>query len=231
MSDWLLFIVFTAITLIVPLGILWLFRRRTSQHSAVEFYHTSIGGSRIAISKDAFTRIAGWVIAIVWLDQFVPIPFFLPLLIIGAYFWVSRSASTRSTAGISQHSGHLVGALQEMQNQIDAAKSHIEQLASEIYTRQIELEENEKLRTTLRADIEKKLSEVEAWKALTEQQKELFVQAAKEAISRRTSFQMLGVVLGSIALNLAASAIWALMGSPGEQQFLRMIEEIRNLVP
>jgi predicted transcriptional regulator len=116
-----------------------------------------------------------------------------------------------------------------MQTQIDDVRLHIEQLATEIHTRQVELEEGERLRLSLREEIEQKLSEVEAWQSLSEQQKKLFVNAAKEAIDRRTSLQMIAVVLSSIALNLAASVLWSLMGSPGAQQLRSMFESFKNI--
>jgi hypothetical protein len=41
---------------------------------------------------------------------------------------------------------------------------------------------------------------------------------------RKTNFlKLMGVIIGSILLNLIASILWSLMGSPGKEKILELI--------
>jgi hypothetical protein len=100
----------------------------------------------------------------------------------------------------------------------------VERLALEVEARQIELEASEKARSSLVAEIDAKLAELNEWRALNENQKNLVLGAAREALNRRSTFQMSTVVLGSILINLLANVIWAMLGQPGGDELRQLFQ-------
>lgn len=234
MPDWLVFLLVLGIPFFLPIIGLWWLHRRSSRRPGLRlrFYHLSVGGAPLSISSEALIKLALIAIPILWVQFVVPILgdliMFLALLPAGIWF-ITKKGPTRVLDTSATHSHQVVTALRETQKQIEAAKTHIEKLESQIHMRQFEVEATEVLRTSLRQDIEKKLGEVEAWQTLSEQQKTLFIQVTNEAMRKRSAFQMLGVVVGSIILNLTASVIWSLMGAPGQKGLQQTIQQFKSI--
>ena len=116
--------------------------------------------------------------------------------------------------------------LKRIQSDIEATSIHLQNLSTTIQTSQTEIEGKEKRRVALQKEIEKQLRDVDAWQRLSEDQKELFVQAAREAMRRKSFFETAAIVGGGLALNIAASLIWAFMGSPGKGQLVNFFEHL-----
>src|SRR5437016_1041865 len=114
MPDWLLFVLFLGLPLLIPtVGFWWLHRRAKSRSGqSLKFYHLAIGSSRIAISSDAVAKLALIAIPILWLDQFVP---YVPLLVmLLAIYMVTRKTAETAVADSAQQTADVVKALQEM---------------------------------------------------------------------------------------------------------------------
>jgi hypothetical protein len=107
-----------------------------------------------------------------------------------------------------------------MQAQIADAHQHIERIVDEIQVQKAELEEKTKFSSELDAELNSKLEQYDSWKYLTEEQKNLVINAAREALSRRSVLNMFVVALVTVFLNLAATIVWTLAGSPGKQELL-----------
>ena len=108
------------------------------------------------------------------------------------------------------------------------AKSHIEQLATEIQLKQVELEEKDKIKKSLHDEIENRLQEVKEWRNLSQKQKSLLIEAAQHALSRTSFFRVFGFVMSTVALNIAATVIWTLLGSPGTERLIELYEKIKT---
>jgi hypothetical protein len=135
----------------------------------------------------------------------------------------------RSQVSLTGESQQLLDNLRRMQVDAENTRSHIVRLVEEVQLRQAELDEREKYRATIKIEIDEKLKEVEAWRDLSETQKNLVLATAKEAVNRKTSIQIAGVIIGSIILNLAANVVWSLMGQPSDQRFKELWESFRHL--
>jgi hypothetical protein len=129
-----------------------------------------------------------------------------------------------SSGELQSNSAIVLQNLKRISGDIEATSLHLENLSSTIQVSQAALEEKEGRRVALQREIEKQLRDVEAWQKLSEQQRELFVQAAREAMRRKSFLEAAAVVGGGLALNLAASVVWAFMGSPGKSQLVEFFE-------
>jgi hypothetical protein len=215
-------LVILIVLLVVPTAILWMIARRNAAGgSGVTFYRLSIGGSKFLIPASVLASAILWVfpiLAIGELTSFVtPVLFFALVVLL-----LTKGKETR--APIAEKSRELVGSLKRMQSEIAQVTGHVERLALEVEARQIELEASEKARSSLVAEIDAKLAELNEWKALNENQKNLVLGAAREALNRRSTFQMSTVVLGSILINLLANVIWAMLGQPGGDELRQLFQ-------
>lgn len=105
-----------------------------------------------------------------------------------------------------------------MQTRLSSIQSHIEELTVEIENRIIEVDEKQKLTQSLDEDINKKLKESEEWQNLSDSQKQLVINAAAEAINKKSISQNISFAVGAILLNLVATLIWTLFGNPGRKE-------------
>jgi hypothetical protein len=216
-------IVILILWLVVPTAVLWAIARRNAARSGggVTFYRLGIGGSKFLIPASALASAILWVFPILAVSEFMsyvtPTLFFVLIALL-----LTRGKETH--APIAEKSRELVGSLKRMQSEIAQVTDHVERLALEVEARRIELEASEKARSSLVAEIDEKLAELNEWKALNNSQKKLVLGAAREALNRRSTFQMSTIVLGSVLINLLANVIWAMLGQPGGDELHQLFQ-------
>ncbi|TGT40255.1 hypothetical protein [Mesorhizobium sp. M8A.F.Ca.ET.165.01.1.1] len=229
MPDWLLVALLIAALLLVPLlGVLWIENKRR-QIGPASFLVVSFGDTRLITSRDGIKKVSLLIFPLYIIYEFLPIPFIFPFLVFILFIYVRR-LGTQSTVDFSERSQKVADALQKIQLEVANAKSHIEQLAREVVTRQAEIEEGNRVKDALIKEIDEKHKEGEEWQKLTEYQKELVIDVAKDAFSKKSSLQLMSVIIGSIALNLTANVVWALMGQPGGEKLIGVFEGFRTFV-
>lgn len=232
MPEWLLIVLFVLGPLTPPVIGLWLLYRRKANKAAIVFYNARIAGSYLSISRRALGALICWGFIFYWLDYISPVSLLIlsPFtIIVGVCLIYLTRKSTQSQVNLSGHSTQLLSSLQTMQSEIGRVRTHVEHLAAEIQVRQNEISENEKVKTSLLNEIDSKLKEVKEWTSLTDKQREMMIDATRTAISRRSSVGIAFVILGSVALNLVANVIWALMGQPGKERLIQLFVSFRDM--
>jgi ABC-type multidrug transport system fused ATPase/permease subunit len=230
MSDTLAVILFLVLPLSVPvLGIQFLnWRARRRPSAAVRYYSMSIGGSKVVVSGQALAKILLVVIPLYFFGSLVFLS--LPLLILLLAWLVFFSTKRSAPSATSEATQSVLEALRKTTQQVESARVHLESLAADVQARQVEVEESERLHENLRKEIEHKLKEVDAWRALTEDQKSVFIGAAREALQKTSTVRIATVALWSVALNIVASAAWSLMGSPGQTELQQLFQKFQSLL-
>jgi hypothetical protein len=216
--------VFIATIFLVPLlfsiiSVIVLQRRYSRR--PVTFRHADIFGIRLTMTEVAFRSLFFCLPAALAVDLF-PLPFLSPLLVL--YGGVLLYTKASKPVEFLQESTSVIERLTAAQQQIQEASGYFQKLATELQTTRLEVDAQQKQKQSLRAEIDQNLSEADAWQKLNEQQKTLVINAARDAINRKTVFQGASFVIVSIVLNLAATIIWALVGSPGRDQMLHMLK-------
>ena len=129
---------------------------------------------------------------------------------------------------LSEESKEILNALNEMTSKMSESGLFLEHLANLVRTKQLEIEQKEKIRTELENQIGEKSREKEAWDNLTAKQQDLVIQAIKKSQSRSIVLTM-GVLIGSVVLNIVATVIWTLLGNPGRDELLKRFSEFSKL--
>jgi len=217
MSDWLLITLFVGLPAAFPVVGIWLLRRRAGSSREFVMYRYRLAGSQIAISKDLLFLILSSGLALWWLEYLLPVPL-LPILLLYFGFILVANPAARRQANVKSEA--LMSELSAMQKQFQAANAKVAELVAELETSSAELNQATSVKESLTREIDTKLKEVENWQKLSEEQKQLFIATVGQALRRRTILGVSGVVIGSIALNLAATLIWELMGAPGRDALL-----------
>lgn len=222
MREWLFLAIFIGVPMLLPfLGSAWINRLAARRPPwALKFYRLHLQDFNASVSKLGLLKLLFWL-PLIFIGSIIPLVG--PILVIVVAGVPTLSSLQRSDSAItaSETTEEVLRSLQRMQQEVGSAKRHLAGIAAELSSRQSELKASELLRTTLQEEIDGKLKEVEAWRALSEQQKTLFIQAARRAMRKYSIPQLLLIILGTIALNLVASWIWALLGAPGHQELLK----------
>ena len=233
-SEWVVFLFAMFFVFGIPLiifGILFINDRKSGKSiskSDIILYNYEIGGLRLTISKKNLNYILMWLIPIIWLSFFIG-EIFLIIFILGLIYYFRHEGVLNPKKTVlkgSESTQDLLDNLQKMQNQINEAKKHIEFLATEALVKQNEVEEKGKLTESLDKQIGNKLEEYKEWEKLSENQKHLVLQAAKEAISLSTIKQQISFAAFTIILNLMATIVWVLVGSPGKETILEFFHNL-----
>lgn len=200
----------------------WIDKKHLNSKNAVSFYKIKIWNSSISLTRNALYQLIYWVCIFIFLDWILPIPISLPLVLISAFiaFSLVKTNSSSNNSNSTSNSQDALSSLKDMQARLSSIQSHIEELAVEIENRKIEVDEKQKLTQSLDEDINKKLKESEEWKTLSESQKQLVINAAAEALNKKSVSQNISIVMGSILLNLVATLIWTLLGNPGRKELM-----------
>jgi TolA-binding protein len=215
----------------LTLAVVLLYRRsrRSASADRVVFYHLQVGGSRLLITRRALLHLAVWAIPVIWLTVFLPTYFVLTLVAIPLLVFLRQTAQ-RSERPLSERSSQLLDNLKDIETQIEQARQHIELMATEIEARQVEVEEKTRMTRTLDEEIDAKLEQYEHWRSMNHEQKQLVIDAARQALSRRSAAQAFSTVLASIILNLVATLIWTLAGSPGRLELISVYNAALDLI-
>lgn len=226
MSETFFIILFFGIPICIFALLLYLHKKanRMVSSAGLIFYHFEVGGSQLSISKKALNNALIWLIPILWFSILIPF-FFLPVVIFPLWYIISRTKK-KTVVSLSESTKSLTANLTNMQAQIADAHQHIERIVNEIQVQKSELEEKTKFSKELDTEINKKLEQYDTWKNLTEEQKKLVINAASEALARRSVLNMVIVALVTIFLNLAATIVWTLAGSPGKQDLIDLFSKL-----
>ena len=192
--------------------------------TGLTFYRFEVGGSQLSISKKALNYALIWLIPILWFSMLIPF-LFLPVVIFPFWFIIFR-ARKKTDIPLSESTKSLTDNLSNKQTQITDAHQHIERIVNEIQVQKAELEEKTKISKELDAELNSKLEQYDSWKNLTDEQKKLVISAASEALDRRSVLNMVVVAFVTIFLNLAATVVWTLAGSPGKQELIDLFSKL-----
>ncbi len=195
-------------------------KKRINSKDKVSFYKIKIGNTSISLTRNALYQSIWWLCILYFLDFFLPLPISLPSILISAFIAISlvRASSNSSNSNFTSSTQNALSSLKDMQTRLSSIQSHIEELTVEIENRIIEVDEKQKLTQSLDEDINKKLKESEEWQNLSDSQKQLVINAAAEAINKKSISQNISFAVGAILLNLVATLIWTLFGNPGRKE-------------
>ena len=182
-----------------------------------------VRGDALVLSKKRILVVLAVMTPLLLLSSVV---FFLSLPILAFTIALVLKPKVLGPDDLQGQSAVVLGNLTRIQGEIAETGIHLQHLSTTIQTSQAEIAEKEERRFSLQKEIDRHLADVEAWQALSAEQRELFVGAASEAMRRRTFCQMVAVVGGGLALNVAAAFIWALLGSPGKDQLIEYFRQI-----
>jgi preprotein translocase subunit SecF len=177
----------------------------------------ALRGNTILISKRRLFIVLVILTPLSWFSSLV---FFLPIspIFLAIAVFVLLRPRELKTVDFPAESAVVLANLKRIQEDLTAAELHMRGLSSGIEVTQRDIEDKEKRRVALQKEIDKQLRDVEAWQKLSQEQKDLFVQTAKEAMRRKSFLEAAAIVGGGLALNLAASLVWALLGAPGKEE-------------
>lgn len=193
-------------------------------------YRLSVLGHSIVLSKHLIIQLCCLLFLYSWLDMVFPLPFILFFLVIAFVSLKLAEAEPIDDTYLSDSNKKLVDRLNDMQSEIGDITNHLEGLGQHLVTKQTELNEKVKTRRALEREIEEKSSEASHWKSLTKKQKELVLDSAVEAMSRKSKGTFwLGLLFGFF-VNIFATLTWTMLGNPGKQQILEKTNNIINLL-
>ncbi|NMH26484.1 hypothetical protein [Flavobacterium silvaticum] len=173
-----------------------------------------LGKTKIITTKNNIVSLIVSIVLIFIMDNIVPIPFFLYLILIYISFTVGRNIQIVDKGEmIAVDSKKIKTDLNETLAKIKSSISAIENLALELESKDSEITEKGNVAKELDSSIASKLSEYETAKNLSEEEKRLIMNYQKSA-NRKGFFGLIGIVVGSILLNLIANIIWAYFGNP-----------------
>ncbi|SMF11467.1 hypothetical protein SAMN06265365_105289 [Tistlia consotensis] len=190
-------------------------------------YRVSLFGRTSFISEYMVIRTVIVLLMCAWLDVLLPIEFVVMILLpvlVGMGFVIVRQADTKT---VSDESDALVRRLTAMQSEIGEIRGHIDGLRHHILSKQLELNEKQRIREQLDLYIRDKTSEAEQWGALTNEQKDLVINAAIQGLRRGSKKSVFLGFLAAFFINLSATFTWTIMGSPGREA---LIQEFRDLL-
>ncbi len=179
----------------------------------------------LVISKRRLLVVISVVIPFTWFFGLIPVLPISPLFVSIALLLILQPVTLKATDATGQ-SGTVLATLTRVQDDLAAADVHLQSLASSIQTFQREITDKESKKRSLQAEIERQLREVEAWRQLSAEQKEVFVQAARQAMRQRSFLEVAAVVAGGLILNILASLVWVLIGSPGTDEVWSFLKRL-----
>jgi hypothetical protein len=113
---------------------------------------------------------------------------------------------------------------------IGAVRSNLEHLIAKLSTAAADLATKEQQRAEIEGTISRLSKESEAFKTLTDQQKQLVAESFQVSF-KKSPVGVMGVVLGSVVLNLLATLIWTLMGNPGKDEIKAWLSSLAGGIP
>jgi hypothetical protein len=189
-----------------------------------EYVTIQIGKSAIISSKKTIIRSFYILIAVYFIGDFIPlIPFsgliiaFIILSVVSQKMKISSDLKISSNNSLLEH-------LKESLKTIQTSISHIESLSVELESKKSELITKENDSIQLEEKISKQLEEYNELKNVTEKDKKQVIHLFKKAVSTRNPINILGVIIGSILLNIIASVLWSLAGNPTKEQMIEYIK-------
>lgn len=221
MPEWLLIVLFIGVPAALPLAAFWyLSRHGSTDHSPL--YRYRIAGHEVAITGGLLKLAGVTVVSIWWLEWLMPLPL-LPIFLVALFFLFNRSENKNVA---SKTSSQLLEEINNMAEQIKAAHARVQQLAGEVELTQAELTRKQSFGESLDREIDSKLKEAKEWNNLTDEQKKLLVESVGEAVSSTSVSRIAVAIIGSIVLNIAATLIWTLLGSPGKDELLAWFSKL-----
>ncbi|GBL02584.1 hypothetical protein [Vibrio harveyi] len=221
MPEWLLIVLFVGVPTVLPLAaFLYLNRHGSIDHSPL--YRYRIAGHEVAITGGLLKLTGVTVVSIWWLEWIMPLPL-LPIFLVALFFLFKKSESKYV---VSKTSSQLLEEINSMADQLKTAHARVQQLAGEVELTQAELNRKQSFGESLDREIDSKLKEAEEWNSLTDVQKKLLVQSVGEVVSNKSVSRIVVAIVGSIVLNIAATLIWTLLGSPGKAELLTWFYEL-----
>ncbi|EGQ8983014.1 hypothetical protein RV040_001435 [Vibrio alginolyticus] len=218
MQEWLLIVLFVGIPTALPLAAFWYLSSRLNSTDHSTLYRYRIAGHEVAITGGLLKLAGVTVLSIWWLEWIMPLPL-LPIFLVALFFLFNKNKNESKNIA-SKTSSQLLEEINSMAEQLKTAHARVQQLAGEVELTQAELTRKQDFGESLDREIDSKLKEAEEWNNLTDEQKKLLVQSVGEAVSNKSVSRIVVAIVGSIVLNIAATLIWTLLGSPGKDDLL-----------
>ncbi len=220
-------LLYLLIVFAIPLGItalgLWLFfaRRRWSWRNEV-IYHYLIGGSRISITRGALYGVIIWIIPLIWAEYLLPL-FFLPVTTVPLVVLLLLGRR-RSVSVLDERLRNLLESYRSTSTTPQEAAQIAQAIGAELTLRSADLEDRTLRNRTLEEAISAKYREYESLRTLTDEQKRILISATGEVLNRRSAARTLAAAFIAVMLNLIATIIWTLAGSPGREKILQLFK-------
>ncbi|MCA0940863.1 hypothetical protein LCM28_13360 [Salipiger pacificus] len=216
-QDWFLFALAFGVPIgATAIGLSLLFRAGTEKHaSLIQF---KVGENELIASKRLLQGAGILALALWWLEWILPLPL-LPILLVTFLILFQRQVAQD---GLSASSGELLTEISSMAKQLETTHRRVQSLANQVKLAENEIQRKAQYQKTLDGEIEDRLKQVAEWKSLSDDQKRLFLDTVGEAVSRRSTYRIFLAIVSSIALNIVATLIWTLLGSPGKEDILNL---------
>lgn len=186
--------------------------------SVIQLWRHALG---VGFTPRQVFQIAAVSIPLVWLCGF-----FLDtsLLWFGALAFVAWRLATASSP-LQQTTQSILNELEATATTLGTSRANIQHVVDLVSAKARELEEKEVKSRALAEAIARKAEEAAAYDTLNDQQKDLLAAVVKKA-QQRSGLVTAGIILGSLSVNLAATVIWVLVGSPGREKLLQPLQPI-----
>jgi len=194
-----------------------------------ELYRISILGRVLILSKHQLKQIG--VIFLLYICSDMILPSLFPILIVLLILWMEKIIDFDKIEinKISETSKNLENRLSKMQSEVADIRQYIQGLGQHLISKQVEIDQKEKLRKQIEYEMEKKSKEAAHWKSLTIEQRNLVLDSATEALSKESKGNFgFGLIFGFI-INLLATLTWTLLGNPGKEQILNHLKKLFSI--
>lgn len=230
MTEWLLLAALLVLPVVIAAIVIWSERAASKKRAKAAILRFSIGGSPLFVSRQALVYLLTVGITFYWYTNFIPFLglLVLPFLIL-ASLWAVRHRVAEPDEPLAPRIEQALKRAVLLEQELAAMKSDLDALSNDFRARRIELAQNDALAASLQTSINSKLKEYDTWRKLGDQEKKIFVDAAREAVRRRTLPQLIGAAILAIAINIVATVIWTLVGSPGREDLLWIWTQIGDV--
>ena len=227
MSDWAILLIILSPFVIAFVFALVIYKRKSPKLDKP----LNLGRLWFQLLNSSFTVRQAVVVLLLFIPYTIwsgifPGFFVFPIILIAIAYFLYRLANRESK--LSDESKEVLDALNEMVSKVGESRLHVEHLANLVRTKQLEIEQKEKIRTELETQIGEKSREKEAWDNLTQKQQELVIQAIKKSQSKNVVVNI-SIILGSLSLNIIATVIWTLLGNPGRDELIKRFNDFTKL--
>lgn len=187
----------------------------------------------MTVAPRDFLVFAAWMLSLYWAEIFLTL--YIPKLpvaciLVGIWLW----RKFRKEPLVPSSTQEVVRVIGSMIEGVNDAQFHLERLSAIIKAKEDELGGIKMDADALKKYIEQKLPEAEGLRDLTQAQRNIIseeaAQAASKALRHKTTLDRVSFVVANVVLNLAATVIWTLLGSPGQENFLGWFNALKAVL-